>query len=189
MKILWFDTETTGLDPIKHEPIQIAGLVEIDGYVEEEFNFRCQPINWENVSAEALAINGLSEADLRSCPDPKEAKAGLEKVMSRYVKKFDKGDKFFPAGYNCVFDLRMMENWYKKLGDPYWYSWTNHYAIDPLALVNIEAAYNGLKLENHKLATLCNHFEVKIEAHEALSDIKATRELFKKLYFRMPVGM
>lgn len=46
MKILYFDVETTGTDSSKHEITQLAIIVEVDGVVKEEVNWRCQPINW-----------------------------------------------------------------------------------------------------------------------------------------------
>ena len=36
-------------------------------------------------------------------------------------------------------------------------------------------------LESHKLVDVCKYFDIKIDAHDALSDIKATRELIYKL--------
>ena len=49
MKILWLDTETTGLNTDKCDLIQLAGIVIIDGEEKERFNFYCQPVNWENI--------------------------------------------------------------------------------------------------------------------------------------------
>ena len=42
-KLLYFDTETTGLDPVRNGIIQIAGIIVIDGEVKEEFNIKMQP--------------------------------------------------------------------------------------------------------------------------------------------------
>lgn len=54
MKVLYFDCETTGTDPIEQDITQISGLIEIDGKVVDKFNFRCQPLNWDGISPEAL---------------------------------------------------------------------------------------------------------------------------------------
>ena len=42
-KICWIDTETTGLDPRKHDVIQLAALVEIDGKIEAQKVWKCKP--------------------------------------------------------------------------------------------------------------------------------------------------
>ena len=44
MKNLWIDLETTGLDVKKHGVVQIAGIVEIDGEIQESFNFFTKPL-------------------------------------------------------------------------------------------------------------------------------------------------
>jgi oligoribonuclease (3'-5' exoribonuclease) len=33
VKIFWFDTETTGLDPVVNSIVQLAAIIEIDGEV------------------------------------------------------------------------------------------------------------------------------------------------------------
>ena len=54
MKLLWLDVETTGLNKEKCDIIQIAGIVVIDGEEKERFNFKCQPINWENIEPTSI---------------------------------------------------------------------------------------------------------------------------------------
>lgn len=49
-KIIYLDTETTGLDKEKNDVIQVAGIIEIDGKEVERFNIFCQPFSFENVS-------------------------------------------------------------------------------------------------------------------------------------------
>lgn len=43
MKILWIDTETTGLDPDKHGIIQLAMIVDIDGQIKGKEIFTMCP--------------------------------------------------------------------------------------------------------------------------------------------------
>jgi len=38
-----------------------------------------------------------------------------------------------------------------------------------------------LKLENYRLETSAKHYGIKINAHDALSDIEATRELILEI--------
>ena len=37
----------------------------------------------------------------------------------------------------------------------------------------------GYSAENDKLETMCNYFGIEIEAHNALSDIEATKKLYE----------
>ena len=43
MKLVFFDLETTGVNPGKNGIHQISGTVEIDGVEQEKFDFHVQP--------------------------------------------------------------------------------------------------------------------------------------------------
>lgn len=63
-KIMVLDTETTVVDPRRHAITQIAGMVVVDGQVRDEFDIRVRPFDGAEITAEALAVTGLTEADL-----------------------------------------------------------------------------------------------------------------------------
>ena len=48
MKVLWMDCETSGVDPVRHEILQIAGIIEIEGK-EVETRFFDRPAKSESV--------------------------------------------------------------------------------------------------------------------------------------------
>ena len=50
-----------------------------------------------------------------------------------------------------------------------------------MALVFAMRYANKLTLENYRLETASKHFGIEINAHDALSDIEATRELILKI--------
>ena len=176
-KILWFDTETTGLDPKKNDPVQIAGIIEIDGNIVEEFQVFSQPIKWENISEAALKVNGLDRDKLKKFASPKEAMNDLTETFGDFISKFDKGDKFYPAGYNVRFDLDFLSSWFRKQGDRYFGSWVNWRYIDPLPFIYLQDYKGDLNLPDYKLGTVAKHFGIELDAHDALSDIRATREI------------
>lgn len=181
-KKLWFDTETTGIDPFKHDIVQIAGLIEIDGVICEEFNIKCAPTNLETVSQEALDVTGLTLDEIKSWQAPGFALNQLLKIFDKYIDKFNKADRFTPCGHNSQFDLNMLQSFFRKNGNKFGTgSYQNWKAIDTLMFVRIIDDAYPLGVENHKLGTLCEHFGISIDAHDALSDIKATRELYSKL--------
>ena len=179
MKVLWFDTETTGLNAVVNDVIQLSGVIEVDGENKESFDIRCQPHNYENISQEALDVHGISIEELKGYQSPKKAHAEFLDILGKYVSKFDRDDKFWPGGYNVKFDLDFVAEWFKKCGDRYFGSWQNWRALDPLPMVNL-LAYSGKlpPLPNHKLETICGHFKIEIKAHDALSDVEATVKLF-----------
>ena len=63
-KCLWFDTETTGLNPHNNDIIQIAGCVVIGREIVEDFEFLCKPFKPENVEQKALDTNGRTVEEI-----------------------------------------------------------------------------------------------------------------------------
>ena len=96
--------------------------------------------------------------------------------------RYDKTDKFYPCGHNVVFDLNFLNNLFQTNGQKYGTgAYQNWRAIDTRVMANIAAFDGKLDVKDVKLETLCKHFGIEIQAHDALSDIRATRELFFKL--------
>lgn len=178
-KFFYFDTETTGLESDKHDIIQLSGLIVVDGKIEENFNFKVKPFFMINCDDKALKINGVTKEQLEGYPKPQSIYKQLISTMEPYVNRYDNADKFFPVGYNVKFDVGFLETFFKRNNDMYYGSWFNRYTIDPFEMVKYMYAIGKLDLPNLKLETVCNHFGIKIKAHDAMSDIIATRELFK----------
>lgn len=176
-KVLFFDTETTGLDPVKNDIIQLSGIVEIDGKIKEEFNFFSQPFNYDNVSPEAMAKHGISIDTIKQFPKPHLLRSRLIDFLSRYINKYDKSDKFYPAGHNVRFDMDFLSENFKKNNDKYFGSWLFWHALDLRQLSTILRYKGLLETENLKLEILAKNFNVELKAHDAMSDIRCTREI------------
>lgn len=187
-KVLYFDVETTGTDAFKHDIVQLSGIVEIDGKVAHEFNINMQPRNWETIEPKALEVTGLTLETLKTYQSAEDGFAEFELIVAGRnhpwaVNRYDKYDKFTPAGYNVGFDLQFLDQFFRKSGESYGSGWMQNWrAIDGLPIVRFLEHCGCLpKMSDQKLGTLCNHFGIEIEAHDALSDIKATRNLLLKL--------
>ena len=179
-KTLWFDCETTGLDPYRNGIVQIAALVEIDGEVKEELNLFLRPGDTDKIDQTSLDIHGYTESAIREFPDPELSMRHFQTAMLRHVDKFDNTDKFVMAGYFVRFDMDFLRALFVKLGDRYFGSWFFNVTYDVQALI-AERVLRGFRAPNYKLATMCREFGIEIAAHEALSDIKATRNLDRVL--------
>lgn len=181
MKALYFDVETTGLDPVKNDVIQLAMIVEVDGLVVGELELKIQPHDYDNIDQAALDVHGITLEEIKTFLPPKEAHKQIVVFWEKFIKKFDKTDKFTPIGYNGRFDLDFLSQFFIKCGDKYFGSWQNWRLVDPLAIIYFLVFLGKLQLPDYKLATLCQHYEIELQAHDALSDIRATRELLSKL--------
>jgi DNA polymerase-3 subunit epsilon len=180
-KVLYFDTETTGIDPQKNAIIQLSGMIEIDGEIVETFNYKIRPLQSDEINPEALAVHGITEAEMDTYPEPKVVLNQFLTLLEKYCNKFDRNDKYFPAGYNVKFDLEMLYAFARKQGEKYLGSFLAWVPIDAMPLVHYLVTQSDFKLPDYKLKTVCDHFKIPIQAHDAMSDITATRLLIKQL--------
>ena len=185
MNVLYFDVETTGLDPVADSIFQLSGLIEVDGDIKDEFNFFLRPPKGSRVSLKALEVTGKTIEDLRGYPDSSEGYSSFVDMLGKYVSKYKVNkspkEKFYPCAYNGNFDLQFLDNFFKKMGDNYFSTWQNWQLIDPLPVVRMLCYMGQLDLPNHKLKTVCDKFGISIDAHDAMSDIRATRDLVQVL--------
>lgn len=185
MKIFYFDVETTGLQPWKHDIVQLACLIEIDGTVKEEKAWYMRPFDESTIDQKALDVNNLTMEQLQKFPEPTVI-FGQELIplLAKYIDKYDRYDKFCPAGFNVGFDVDFLREFFKKNGDKYYGSWFNYDFIDPLQVLRFFQPNETWiqDLRDKKLGTVCEKYAIKLDAHEALSDIRATRDLIHQMY-------
>lgn len=177
-KACYIDVETTGLSAYKNDIIQIACLIEINGEVVEEYTSLIKPFNFDAINDQALEVSGTNREDLKNYPEPKIVHNKLCDILGKYVNKFERSDKFTPVGYNVNFDCDFLYQFFKKNEDRYYGSWFNWKLVDPLAILYAMDYKRKIALPNYKLTTVCQHFGIPLKAHDALEDIRATRELW-----------
>jgi len=180
-KIFWMDTETTGLNAVKNDIIQLAYIIDIDGEIKLEKSIKFQPFNYATIETSALDVNHTTIEDLKSYQFPKQAFNILLNDLSKFINKFDKKDKFIIGGYNVNFDMNFLQNYFKKNNDKWFGCWFNYYKIDPLQLLYILDYKDIIKLPNYKLTSIAEYLNIELDAHDALNDIRVTREVFYKL--------
>jgi DNA polymerase III epsilon subunit-like protein len=180
---IWCDTETTGFDPRESGAFEIALLVYDDAKLLDEKLYHLNPLNDEiRFSDEACQINVVSEETIRSYPP-------MEKVVPEIVellKKHAPPEKYVFAGYNCNFDYGHLGALFFRcglnIGDYF-----NGKFIDVLERVRMARKQGFLVLDrkyDNRLEIITKALEITHDdAHTALSDIKATRQLYEALYF------
>ena len=163
-KILWFDVETTGLDPARHGIWQLAFLIEIDGKVVRECNFKMNPTEVE-YDEKALEIGNVTRKELEKEEYQSTVFARVLGIFREYISPFDKSDKFIPAGYNIKkFDIPFLFAWWERNHDPYLGAFLHFAHIDPGALVGALAGFTGYELPKQlKLGQLCKEFGVSLD--------------------------
>ena len=181
-KVLYIDVETTGTNPAKHGIIQIGAIIEISGTIAEEFNLKCAPHKGADIDDQALHINGTNRAELQHRTSSYDALLEFKQFLNRYIEPYNREDKCYPSGYNVHFDLDFIQQWFKLHGDKYGIgSYVNWRRLDPLSILFMKDFTGALSLPDYRLETVCRHFDIELDAHDALSDIRATRQLLGKL--------
>lgn len=165
----FIDIETTGLNMLKHEIIEIGCVLttpELE--VIEEFELKIKPEHIETADSVALKVNHYDPDNWRSALDLKEAM----EILSHKVKDC------IMVGHNVAFDAGFLEYNFNKLQIQN----TMHYhKLDTISL-SWAKFHNDPSIEHLSLRELCIHFDIKNErAHSALPDARATFELYKKL--------
>jgi len=189
-KVFWFDLETTGTNSSRCAITQLACLVEIDYQIVDSLNIFISPHARATLEDDALEYN-----DWPNDPNPitpAKAYTVLTKLLTKYCNRYDKKDKFVLAGYNInAFDEPFLRNFFKRQKDKYFGSWFYWPKRDVQTYVAEHIAENFLSthLKNFKLGTLCKHFQIPIDAHDALSDIQATRTLYHMLRYSIAASL
>ena len=197
MKFFWVDTETTGLDPKLNGIIQIAGIMLINGIEVERFNLRCRPHENDIIDETAFKSHGVTKEEIMSYASPQSAYGELKTYLDKHINKYDKNDKFYVAGKNVRFDMEFLHHFFLKNGtptpkydcpgDPFFYSYVWHATFEIETLGLLYELCQGKKIfSTFKLENMCKVMGVPLtNAHDAMADIEASRQLGKVLWAKI----
>lgn len=189
-KILYYDLETTGTDPDKHAIVQIGQIIEIDGKVEFESTLDIIPHDGAEIDPGALKVIGKTEHDLYhgdGCVHVDMAWKMIHRVWDKFIDKFNKHDKFISAGYNIrSFDSQFLRAFIKRQtpGERFsvYGSYIGHRMFDAMPYIDIATIMGKIEPVNLKLKSVCDELGITLDdAHDALADIRATRELIRRI--------
>lgn len=182
-KLLFLDTETGGLDPLKHDLLSVGLVVWTDGEItaRKEVLIKGQP---ERCNTEALAVNRIDlESHNSQALDKAEA---VREILNFLEEHFDK----FPvivAGHNVGFDIAFLRQLFHSQGfdfDHYF----SHRSIDTSSILQYLGLLQNLPNEEvQKMASSDRAFKdygirvPKGKRHTALADAVATAKLFTRL--------
>jgi DNA polymerase-3 subunit epsilon len=184
MKKFFFDLETTGLDYKVNAIHQLSGCIELDGTIIESFNFKIRPFEGAIIEPKALETSNVTEEQIMAYPPAEEVFKDFMRMLSRYVKKFDKKDKMFLVGYNnAAFDNAFLREFYVRYQrDDYFNSWFWGNTIDVMVLASEHLTEMRVGMENFKLMTTARALGIEIDEsklHDAEYDIELTRNIYR----------
>ncbi|MFA6520706.1 MAG: 3'-5' exonuclease [Candidatus Paceibacterota bacterium] len=165
----FIDIETTGLNLRLNEIIEI-GIVLTNQDLEliEEFEVKIKPEHIESADPVALKVCHYNEEDW---VDALPLKKAMEMVA---LKTKD----CIMVGHNVAFDAGFLEYAFNKTEIK---NMMHYHKLDTISVAWAKL-HRDPALEHFSLRELCIRFNIKNEkAHTALSDARATFELYKKL--------
>lgn len=184
MKLLYMDTETTGLDAQKHGLTQIAAIVVIDGEEIDRIVLDINPFTYGydvDVEDKALEITGKTVEMISAYPDQWKQHSIFIEFLENHVADRNRKDVFQIAGYNTSFDIGFIKRWF-DVNEVYFSRYFSYKDVDVFALVKHFRLFGLLDgCKDDKLGTVCEYYGIELDAHDAMNDIVATRELYRHL--------
>lgn len=180
MKKLWLDTETLGLDPSKYRLVQIAALYDPGNGGEcLEFNQKCYWDDHKGASALALFTNSYHLEVATEELSPAKLCWNFLNFLS-HARRANNGFKLTLCGHNPSFDLGHLKAFYTHFLIDGIEDFFEYHLLDTVSMAKILQDLNLLEYKQRlNLTALCERFGIKQEnAHDALCDIKATRQLY-----------
>lgn len=166
--IFFFDCETSGLNPVRHEMLEVACIVtdKTGERILSEYETKIFPTM--AVDEEAAKINGYSAEKWAN-----EA-VSLDTAMRELLIR---GSGCVFAAHNAIFDFSFVEYAMTKRAQ----SWNGpRHKIDTVGLA-WPLLKHGL-VPNLKLTTLTEFFGIPhLNAHSAMADTRACRDVYLKL--------
>ena len=190
-KILYIDTETTGLKPEYNSIWQIGAIMEIDGKVVGNFNEKMSPCPGKAINMDA-DLTGRNFAFLSNLQPADTAYKKFKAWLKEHVNPYDKQDKLVFVGYNANFDYQFMRQWFLDMNDKFFGSWFWFPYIDVMQLAGYVLLSLNVRagMHNFKLQTVVEALNIDISDitfHDAFDDIVVTQRLYKFISKKMEI--
>ena len=169
--LAFIDCETTGLDPRRHEVIEIAVIRATPRTVQPiaELAVRVKPTRLADADPKALHINGYTPQGWQHGLSLRDALIAIGPQLEGAVL----------AGHNVAFDREFLDAAWRSTGVPR--PDLDHHTLDTASLA-CPLLTSG-KVQSLSLRSLCTHFGIEhAEPHRALVDARASLEIARRLF-------
>ncbi|MBE0632792.1 MAG: 3'-5' exonuclease [Burkholderia vietnamiensis] len=175
MEVVILDTETTGIDLMHDEPVEIA-LIDTQGRT--LFNQRIKPT--VPISDGAARVHGISLAALENAPSFEDVHVELRQILHNKMV----------VGWNVEYDLAMLENAARHAALSAFYPGERLAERPILCAMKMHAAFYGEwndyrgEFKWQRLERACDQFGIEDAtipgaAHSALGDVWRTLEVLR----------
>mgnify|MGYP006315861221 FL=1 len=175
------DVETTGLDPLKNEVIELSIKRMSDG---EQRTWFIKPNNINDIDPVSLKLNHhVLEDLLHKTVEGREKYKPQEEVLID-IENFLNEDGLstrnrVPMGQNIGFDVAFLNQLWKNNNAHDTYPFGYH-VVDTMIMEFMLDLAKGSMKESYSLSALSKHYGVKNEkAHSADADVRCTAKVFE----------
>lgn len=168
--LAFVDCETTGLDPARHELLEVAAIRVSPQTlaVETELAMMVRPTRTDDADPEALRIVGYSEEAWSDALPLREAMAQLAPIL----------DGAMLAGHNVAFDRGFLDAAWKQVGHRP--ENLDHHLLDTATMA--WPLLSAKKLDSVSLTPVCKYLGIERgKEHAALADARASLEVARRL--------
>lgn len=179
--LCYIDVETTGTDPRVHSIHRIGGMIEVEGIVLQEFDWRVRPHERAKIEAAAMRVGGVSEEEIRAYPEREVVFRAMTQMLSEYVEMGDRADKMHLVGYNNrTFDDVFLRAWFDQIRRGVFgcFFWPD--SIDVMVLASWKLRAVRAQMPSFKLKRVAMTVGLVVDEerlHDPSYDIYLTREI------------
>nr|WP_219914556.1 PolC-type DNA polymerase III [Thalassobacillus sp. CUG 92003] len=160
-----YDVETTGLSAVYDKIIELAAVKIKQGEIIDRFESFANPHH--PLSQTTIELTGITDDMVKDAPE-------IGDVLEDFNTWMEDG---ILVAHNASFDMGFLNAGFKQIG----IGKATNPVIDTLEL----ARFLVPELKNHRLNTLCKHFDIELtQHHRAIYDAEATGYLLWKLVKR-----
>ena len=176
--LLLIDIESTGLDPDRHEIIQLAGILLDKKTLKEKKSFVSfvKPKNWKNRDKESMAVNKIEYNQLQNAPS-------ITQVLRKFNRTFPKNVVL--SYYVGIMDIIFLHAAYKKakMKYPFDYHTFNIWSLFYPYMAKKNKLKSRKQFAGFGLESMLEHFKIKVKGnlHDALVDCKMEAEVLRKV--------
>lgn len=183
-KIIFLDTETTGLDPIVHGIHQLGGEIVINDKVVDKFDYRIKPFKGHQIDQKALDVSNTTVLELMKYKKEEIAFFNIRFKLQNYLEFNNEKDKFILAGWRLPeFDSKFLKELFKRYKAESEYErlfWSN--TIDVKSLATQYLINERHKIESFSLAPIARYLGVEVDEsqlHKASYDAYLCRKVYE----------
>lgn len=176
--ILLVDLEMTGLDPTKHEIVQLSAVLLDKKTLKEKsfFNSYIRATKWHSRNLVSMKINGIKKEWLENSPS-------LATVLKAFNKKFP-AKKVVLSYYGGPLDMDFLRKAYaqNKIKWQFDYHYFNLWVLFYGVLASRDLLLNSKRFCGFSLEDLMKKYKIKsTERHDGLADCRIEAEVLRRI--------